>query len=65
MRLLPGDIGVLLDILDRGHRLALLDRISLFHIEVGDAAHDIGADVHISLGLDLAGAADDGGQVLS
>ena len=44
--------------------LALLYLVALFHVEVGDAAHRGGADVHIGLGLDLAGAADDRGQIL-
>ena len=62
--LLAGDIGRLLDIFDRGDRLALLDRVALLHVEVGDPAHGSGADVDVGLGLDLAGAADDRGQVL-
>ena len=38
--------------------------IALFHIEVGDASERGGAHVHVGLGLDLPGAADDGRQVL-
>ena len=64
-RFLAGDIGLLLHILDGGHRLALLHHVTLFHIEVGDAAHRGGADIHIGLRLDLAGAADHRGQILA
>ena len=39
--------------------------VALFDVEVGDAAEGGGADVDVGLGLDLAGAADDGDQVLS
>ena len=51
-------------VLNGGDQLALLYVIALLHIEVGDAAHRGGAEVDIGLWLDLAGAADDRGQVL-
>ena len=44
---------------------ALLYLVAFFDVEVGDAAHGGGAEVDIGLGLDLAGAADDRGQVLA
>jgi hypothetical protein len=40
------------------------DVVALFDVEVGDAAEGGGADVDVGLGLDLAGAADDGDEVL-
>ena len=39
--------------------------ITLFDIQVGDLAECVGSDVGVGLRLDLAGAADDGGQVLT
>ena len=63
--LLAGNTGLLLHVLDGGHGLALLDHVPFLHIEVGDAAHGGGAHVYIGLGLDLAGAADDRGQILA
>ena len=63
--LLAGDIRFLLHMLDGGHRLALGYLVSLLHIEMGDAAHGGGAKVNVGLGLDLAGAADNRGQILA
>ena len=67
-----GDSGLLgLDVWRRAARsrrwrgLALLDVVAFFDVEVGDAAEGGGADVDIGLGLDLSGAADNGGQVLA
>ena len=62
--LLAFNVRLLLHVLDGGDRLALLHRVSLFDIEVGDAAHSGSSQVDVGLGLDLAGAADDRGQVL-
>ena len=62
--LLRGDIGFLLDVLDGGDDLALLNVVAFIHVEVGNAAHGVGADVDVSLGPDLAGGAHDGNQVL-
>jgi hypothetical protein len=42
-----------------------LTSVSLFYIEVGDAAHGGGAQIRVGLGLDLAGAADHRGQLLA
>ena len=39
--------------------------VALFDVEVGDAAEGGGADVDVGLRLDLAGAVDDGDQVLA
>jgi hypothetical protein len=41
-------------------QLAGLDVVAFLDVEVGDAAEGGGADVDVGLGLDLAGAADDG-----
>ena len=49
---------------NRGHNLALFHQVTLLHVEVGDAAEGCGANVHIGLGLDLTGAADDRSQIL-
>ena len=45
--------------------LALLYVIAFLHVEAGDAAKRRGAHVHNILGFDLAGAADDRGQILA
>ena len=42
-----------------------MDVVSLLDIEVGDAAEGGCADVDVVLGLDLAGAADGGDEVLA
>ena len=63
--LLAVDVGFLLDVLDGGDDLAFLHVVAFFHVEVGDPAHGGGANVDVGLGLDLAGAADDGDQVLA
>ena len=63
-RFLAGDIGRLLHILDLRQGFALLHPVTLFHVEVGDAAHNVGAKVDISSWLDLTGAADHRGQIL-
>ena len=39
--------------------------VAFFDVEVGDAAEGGGADVDVGLGLDLAGAADDGDEILA
>ena len=62
--LLGGDGGLGLDALDVGEDSALLDAVTFLDVEVGDAAEGLGADVDVGLGLDLAGAADDGDEVL-
>ncbi len=61
----PATVGFLLHVLDGGDHLAPLNPVAFFHVEVGDAAHRGGADVDVGLWLDLAGAADDGGEVLA
>ena len=48
---------------DGGEQLALLHVVTLFDVEVGDAAEGGGADIDIGLGLDLPGAADGGDEV--
>ena len=63
--LLGGDGGLGLDAFDRGEGGAGFDVVALFDVEVGDAAEGGGADVDVGLGLDLAGAVDDGDQVLA
>ena len=45
--------------------VAVLDVVAFFDVEVGDAAEGGGADVDVGLGLDLAGAADDGDEILA
>ncbi len=59
------DGGLGLDALDRGEGCAGFDVIALFDVEVGDAAEGGGADVDVGHRLDLAGAVDDGDQVLT
>ncbi len=54
-----------LHVLNGGQDLALGHVIALFDVEVGDAAKGGGADIDVGLGLDLAGAADDGGEILA
>ena len=49
----------------RGQDGALFHVVAFFDVEVGDAAEGGGADVDVGLGLDLAGAADDGDEVLT
>ena len=61
----PVDAGLLLDVLDGSHDLAFFHLLTLLDVEVGDAAHGGGAEVDVELGLDLAGAADNGGEVLA
>ena len=63
--LLGVDVGFGLHVLDRGEDLALVTWSPSLTIEVGDAAEGGGADVDVGLGLDLAGAADDRGEVLA
>ncbi len=53
-------LASLLDILDGGEDFALLHVVAFIDIEVGDAAHGVGADVDVGFGRDLAGGADDG-----
>ena len=67
-----GDGGVLrldggggLFAFDRGDELAGLYAITFFDIEVGDAPEGGGSDVNIGFGLDLAGAIDDGDEILA
>ena len=45
--------------------LPCFDVVAFLDVEVGDAAEGGGADVDVGLGLDLAGAADGGDQVLA
>ena len=49
-----------LNALDGGESRAGFYVVALFDVEVGDAAEGGGADVDVGLGLDLAGAVDDG-----
>ncbi len=63
--LLAVDGGFLLHVLNGGDNLALGYFVAFLHIEVGDPAHGRCADVDIILGLDLAGAADDRGEILA
>ncbi len=58
------DAGFLLDVLDGSDDFTLLDLLAFLDVEVGDAAHGRGAEIDVVLGFDLAGAADDGGQIL-
>jgi hypothetical protein len=62
--LLGVDISGLLHIFDLRKCFALFYTVTLFHVEAGDAAHDVGADVDVGSWLDLAGTADDGRQIL-
>ena len=48
----------------RSRCLAPLYVVAFLHVEVSDAAKRRGADIDIGLGLDLAGSADDRGQIL-
>ena len=45
--------------------VAVLYVVAFLDVEVGDAAEGGGADVDVGLGLDLAGAADDGDEILA
>ena len=54
-----------LDVFDGGEGGAGFDVVALFDVEVGDPAEGGGADVDVGLGLDLAGAVDDGDEVLT
>jgi hypothetical protein len=61
---LGGDGGLGLNVLDGGENGADFDVITFLDVEVGDTSKGGGAYVDVGLGLDLAGAADDGDQVL-
>ena len=61
----PATLASCCDVLNGGDHLTLLDVVTLLDVEVGDAAHGSGAEVDVGLGLDLAGAADDRGEVLA
>ena len=61
----PATDRFLLDVLDRGDDLALLDVVAFLDGKAGDAAHGGGAQVHVGLGLDLAGSAHHRGQILA
>ncbi len=50
---------------DGGDELAGLNVVAFFDVEVGDATEGGGADVDVGLGLDLAGAVDDGDEILA
>jgi hypothetical protein len=63
--LLGVDGGLGLDALDAGQDVSLMDAVSLLDIEVGDATEGGGADNDVGLGLDLAGSADGGDEVLA
>ncbi len=63
--LLRRDGGGGLHALDGGEDGAGLDVVAFLDVEVGDAAEGGGADVDVGLGLDLAGAVDDGDEVLA
>ena len=63
--LLADDIGFLLHVFNGGHGLALFHEVALFDVEVGDAAHGGSAKIGVGSGLDLSGAADDGGEILA
>ncbi len=62
--LLRGDGGGGLHAFDGGEDRAVLHVVAFLDVQVGDAAEGGGADVDVGLGLDLAGAADDGDEVL-
>jgi len=64
-RLGGGDVGGGLNVLELREQLALLHAITLPHIKVSDFAERVGADVDVGFGLDFAGGADDGGQILA
>ena len=51
--------------LSTGRGCGLLYVVAFFDVEVRDAAEGGGADVDVGLGLDLAGAADDGDEILA
>ena len=59
------DGGLGLDVFNRGEGGAGFDVVALFDVEVGDAPEGGGADVDVGHWLDLAGAVDDGDQVLT
>ena len=63
--LLGVDRGLGLHALHAGEDVALLHVVAFFDVEVGDAAEGGGADVDVGLGLDLAGAADGGDEILA
>ena len=46
--LLARHLGFLRHVLYRGHQLAPFHVVTLLHIEVGDAAHRGGAEIHIT-----------------
>ena len=58
-----GSLG--LDALHAGEDVAFLNVVPLLDVEVSDAAEGGGADVDVGLGLDLAGAADGGDEILA
>ena len=58
-----GEVRGGLDVLKTGEELARLHVVTLFDVEVGDLAHGVGADVDVSLGLDLAGRRDNRSEV--
>ncbi len=63
--LLGGDGGGGLDVFHGGEDGAGFDVVAFLDVEVGDAAEGGGSDVDVGLGLDLAGAVDDGDEVLA
>ena len=62
---LAGNLGFLLHVFDGRYQLAFFHVVTLFDVEVGDAPHRRRAQVDHGLGLDLAGAADNRGKVLT
>ena len=63
--LAPAHHRLVLRRVDLEQELALLHQVALLHRDLDDAAGDVGADVHLGLGLDLAAGGDGGDQVAS
>ena len=57
-RLHGGNVGRGLNVVQRGQHLALLHPVAFLHVQLGDLAQGVGADVDVHFGLDLARGGD-------
>ena len=64
-RVVGGNVGRGLNVVQQGQHLALLHPIAFLHVEMGDLGERVGADVDVDLGLDLARRGNDGGQIFA
>ena len=62
--LLAVNLRLLLHVLDGGDYFAPGDAVAFLYVQVCDAAHGGGAQIYVGLGLDLAGSAYHGRQIL-